>query len=190
MCRMLVFYLCSLFLFTSTSLQDVSLSKKITKVTKQLNANLRDINYEITSITYSEDVLKDIKDELKEEKQIQSYIIDKYEHCTTSQRMGELGQWAIRDLNKRINTLKTDFYKNLTMSEIWKNCSDIDKIQLINMGNLGCTNEGHTAIGNLDDTIIMLNRHVRAFNYYLVERAFLQDIHYRLVSMNKLHEIK
>ncbi|CAH8598538.1 unnamed protein product [Schistosoma turkestanicum] len=177
MCRMLVFYLCSLFLFTSTSLQDVSLSKKITKVTKQLNANLRDINYEITSITYSEDVLKDIKDELKEEKQIQSYIIDKYEHCTTSQRMGELGQWAIRDLNKRINTLKTDFYKNLTMSEIWKNCSDIDKIQLI-------------TIGNLDDTIIMLNRHVRAFNYYLVERAFLQDIHYRLVSMNKLHEIK
>ncbi|CAH8598553.1 unnamed protein product [Schistosoma turkestanicum] len=169
MCRMLVFYLCSLFLFTSTSLQDVSLSKKITKVTKQLNANLN---------------------ELKEEKQIQSYIIDKYEHCTTSQRMGELGQWAIRDLNKRINTLKTDFYKNLTMSEIWKNCSDIDKIQLINMGNLGCTNEGHTAIGNLDDTIIMLNRHVRAFNYYLVERAFLQDIHYRLVSMNKLHEIK
>ncbi|CAH8598506.1 unnamed protein product [Schistosoma turkestanicum] len=156
MCRMLVFYLCSLFLFTSTSLQDVSLSKKITKVTKQLNANLN---------------------ELKEEKQIQSYIIDKYEHCTTSQRMGELGQWAIRDLNKRINTLKTDFYKNLTMSEIWKNCSDIDKIQLI-------------TIGNLDDTIIMLNRHVRAFNYYLVERAFLQDIHYRLVSMNKLHEIK
>ncbi|CAH8598568.1 unnamed protein product [Schistosoma turkestanicum] len=135
MCRMLVFYLCSLFLFTSTSLQDVSLSKKITKVTKQLNANLN---------------------ELKEEKQIQSYIIDKYEHCTTSQRMGELGQWAIRDLNKRINTLKTDFY----------------------------------TIGNLDDTIIMLNRHVRAFNYYLVERAFLQDIHYRLVSMNKLHEIK